>query len=444
MDRYRGGTVTTASASIPATPEAPSRSIFTVLRHRDFAVFWSSALVSSTGNWMQSATVPFVLYGLTGSTTWLGVSAFLAFFPALLVGPVAGSLADRVSRRRVIIIAQSVMMVVAFSLWGFWVSGNATPAIIVVHLCVSGVAAGLSIASWQAFVPQLVPTADLVNAVRLNSMQFMAARAFGPALAGLALAVFGPGTTFLANALSFVVVIVAVIAVNPARVTPDRTGSVRSHFRDGLAYVRSRPPLVLAIVTIASLAFFGSGAIQLAPAFASEEFDVGAAAYGVLLAAFGVGAMFGSAIVAIVRDRVARSRMAMIGTFLYASGVLVLGGAPIYIIGIVGLFVMGVAHLLAAVSLNTSIQARVAESHRGRVISLYLMGLMAGVPFGALVQGKLASLIGLRATVVGAGLALFGFATFAIVHWNGMRPLDESIADEPDALGEPEAVPGAE
>ncbi|MGH9027654.1 MAG: MFS transporter, partial [Acidimicrobiia bacterium] len=207
--------MSTASASIPAVSTDRSRSIFTVFRHRDYTVFWSGALVSNTGSWMQTATVPFVLFELTGSTTWLGVSAFLAFFPALLVGPLAGTLADRVSRRGVILCAQSVMMVVAFSLWAFWVTGNATPGIIVIHLCVSGLAAGISIASWQAFVPQLVPPGDLVNAVRLNSMQFMAARAFGPALAGIALAVFGPGTTFLANALSFVVVIAAILAVHP-------------------------------------------------------------------------------------------------------------------------------------------------------------------------------------------------------------------------------------
>ncbi|MGH9027109.1 MAG: MFS transporter, partial [Acidimicrobiia bacterium] len=227
-------------------------------------------------------------------------------------------------------------------------------------------------------------------------------------------------------------------------VETDRTGSVSSHFREGVAYVRSRPALVLAVVTIAALAFFGSGAIQLAPAFARDQFDVGAAAYGTLLAAFGVGAMAGSVVISIVGDRVSRSRMAMTGTFIYAAGVLVLGVAPVLLVGIAGLLLMGVAHLLAAVSLNTSIQARVAEGFRGRVISLYLMGLMAGVPTGALIQGKLASVVGLRPTVIGAGLALIGFALFAIVHWHSMRPLDESIDDEPDALAEPEGLPGAE
>jgi MFS family permease len=435
--------VSTASASIPATADA-SRSIFTVFRNRDYSIFWSGALVSNTGNWMQTATVPFVLFELTGSTTWLGVSAFLAFFPALLVGPVAGTLADRVPRQKVILWAQSAMMVVAFSLWAFWVTDHATPAIIVVHLCISGIAAGISIASWQAFVPLLVPADDLVNAVRLNSMQFMAARAFGPALAGIALALFGPGTTFLANALSFVVVIAAILAVHPTSVEAALGGNVRSHFRDGVEYVRARPALVLAVVTIATLGFFGSGAIQLAPAFARDQFDVGAAAYGTLLSAFGVGALAGSVVISVARDRVARSRMALTGTFVYAAGVLVFGTAPVLLVGVAGVFLMGVAHLLAAVSLNTSIQARVAEGFRGRVISLYLMGLMAGIPIGALVQGKLASVVGLRPTVIGAGLALVTFGLLSLVHWHAMRPLDETLADEPDALAEPESVPGAE
>ena len=149
---------------------------------------------------MQTITVPYVLDQLTHSTVWVGVGAFATFFPATVVGPLAGALADRHDRRTILLISQVILMASALTLWGIWVTGVATPPLIVAVVVVGAVGAGITIAAWQAFVPQLVPPEAMVSAVRLNAMQFTGARAFGPALAGLVLAEFGPGTAFLANA----------------------------------------------------------------------------------------------------------------------------------------------------------------------------------------------------------------------------------------------------
>ncbi len=432
--------------SVAGTP----RNSLSVLRYRDYAIFWCAALVSNSGSWMQSIAAPFVIYQLTKSTTWLGIAAFMAFFPALLMAPLAGSLADRYPRKTILLWTQSAMMLVAFALWGVWVGGIATPEVIVVLLMFSGVASGLNITAWQSFVPQLVPKTELLHAVRVNSMQFVAGRAFGPALAGLVLQVWGAGTAFLLNAVSFLLVLAALLAIHPREVKLDAAaGRVRDHFKEAVSYVRARAGIYLPVLLIAAVSFFGSSMVQLVPAFAESVFGVGKGAYGFLVAAFGIGAVAGSVVVAFWADRYLRSRVAVFGVFLFSAGELLFGAAPSYAVGIAGMVVMGTAYVLIATALNTSIQARVDEAHRGRAVSIYLMGLLAGVPLGALLQGTLASVIGLRTTVLGSAVLLALVAVAGIIKYSWFRPLDEAFEDEtgqgPDLVfGAPPSIASAD
>jgi MFS family permease len=414
------------SAAEPARTTTP----YAAFRSRDYSIFWISALVSNSGTWMQTITVPYVIFQLTHSTTWVGFTAFMAFGPALFVGPLAGSLADRFPRKTVVLVTQLIMMLAAFALYGFWVSGIATPWNIVVILGISGTASGISIAAWQSFVPQLVPPEDMVSAIRLNSMQFTAARAFGPALAGVVLAELGPATAFLCNAVSFLLVAAALLAIHPRSIVlAVGNAPFVQHFRAGLAYVRERRALVLAVLTVTMLSFFGSSLVQLSAPLAHDVFDVGKAEYGLLVAFFGAGALVGSFVTLAYGDRVRRSRMALSGLVGFSAGEVLLGAAPTFVIGLAGLAVMGLSYLLVAVSLNTSIQARVDEGHRGRVLSIYLMGLLAGVPLGALLAGVVAEIVGLRATVIGGGVLLLAFTAFAFSVFHRLTPLDETLEE---------------
>ena len=413
----------------PSSPGTPRNSL-SVLRYRDYAIFWGAALISNSGSWMQSIAAPFVIFQLTHSTAWLGFAAFMAFFPALLMGPLAGSLADRYPRKTILLYTQTAMMLTAFALWGAWVAGVATPEVIVALLSLAGVASGLNITAWQSFVPQLVPRTELLHAVRVNSMQFVAGRAFGPALAGLVLQVYGAGTAFLLNALSFLLVLAALVAIHPREVPVNaKAGRVRDHFREAIRYVRARQAIYLPVITITAVSFFGSSMVQLVPAFAEDVFGVGKGAYGFLVAAFGLGAVVGSLVVAFWADRYLRSRVAIFGVLVFAIGEVIFGGAPSYAVGIVGMLTMGVAYVLIATALNTSIQARVDEAYRGRAVSIYLMGLLAGVPLGALLQGIVASVIGLRVTVIGSAVLLAGCAVAGIMRFSAFRPLDEALED---------------
>jgi len=412
----------------PATP--PAAGAWSAFRSRDFSLFWTAALVSNTGNWMQTITVPFVIDQMTHSTVWVGVAAFCAFFPSTVVGPLAGSLADRYSRRSVLMWAQLILAVSAFALWGTYATGVATPAIILVCVIIGAIGAGITIASWQAFVTQLVPKESMLSAVRLNGMQFTGARAFGPALAGLVLATLGPSSAFFFNAITYLLVIavLAVIAARPVAHT-SAPGTVRDHFREGWRYMRARTVLVLGVLGAGVSALLGISVVQLAEPFARNVLHEGPGKYGLMVGAYGVGAILGSFVMVGTGDRWRRSAFTVVGFSMFVVGEVVLGLAPAYAFALVGLGAIGLAQVLAMVSCQTAIQVNVDEQFRGRVLSIYVMCFFAGTPVGALIGGIVAEVIGLRATVVGAGVLMACMIVYLMIRYDRLRPLDESIAD---------------
>jgi MFS family permease len=445
------------------------------LRYRQFALFWSAALVSNTGSWMQNAAVPYVLFQLTHSAAWAGLAGFAQLFPAVIMGPLAGSLADRFPRRRILLVTQSLLAVTAFGLWLLWVSGAATPVSIIVVVAIAGVIAGLNIPSWQAFVSELVPRSLLLNAVTLNSAQFNASRALGPALGGLVLAVLGPGWAFLLNALSFGAVIAALVLIGRARAAdaadavgapvvdaahpdgrgqsaplfadagnPRRRGRVRREFAETMRYVAARRGMSACVLVVAAIGFFGSPVFQLLVVFTDEVFHVGRAAYGFLGACLGIGAVLGTPLIAGPGSAMRRSKLTGTALLVYAGALVCFALAPAYLVAAVSLLVAGAAYLGLASTLNTTVQLQVDEAMRGRAISLYLMGLTASAPLGAVVQGWLAEQIGPRPTVAGAGTLLLALGVLLRVTGR-LRPMDDPgpPVTAPAAAGvAPVGVPG--
>lgn len=429
-----------------APPTAPARGLrhaFRALRHRDFALFWSGALASNVGTWMQQVTVPFVLFHLTGSAAWIGLAAFVQFFPMMAMNSVGGVLADRFPRRRVILATQSVQMGVAFTLFALWETGNARPGVIVAVVAVAGVVAGIQLPSWHSFVPQLVPREHLLNAVTLNSAQFNGARAVGPALAGLVLAGWGPGAAFLANAVSYVFVLAALSAMRVARpegVRPE--GTMRGVMAAGLRYTRSEPGLVLAVFVVTCAGVLGAPVVQLMAVFARDVFQVGEAAYGFLTAAFGTGAVLGAVLIGAYGDGTRRSRLVVAGLVAFGCGALLLAAAPAYSVGLLALLLMGGAHLMIAGSLNTAVQLIARDDMRGRVTAVYMTAFTGSFPIGALVQGRLADAFGVEATVAGAGLVLLAVSAWLLTRRDLLASLDTHAVDavEPGAIPAPAAA----
>jgi MFS family permease len=419
--------VPAAAANAPGAAGQATGGALAALKHRDFAIFFSAALCSNTGTWMQTITVPYVLDQLTHSTVWVGVGAFATFFPSTIVGPLAGALADRHDRRTIMLCSQVLLMCSALALWAIWVSGVATPMLIVACVVVGAFGAGITIAAWQAFVPQLVPPAALVSAVRLNAMQFTGARAFGPALAGLVLAQFGPGTAFLANALSFLLVIGALllIAARPITKAAD-AGGVVAQFRDGLRYIRKRAVLLVSVLGALFASLLGVSMIQLAEPFARQVLHEGAGKYGLLVAGYGAGAITGAVITVVRGDVLRRSTLTVVGFAIFIVAEVTFGLAPVYALALAGMFGIGLAQSLAMVACQTAVQVNVDEHYRGRVLSVYVMSFFAGTPIGALVGGIAASFIGLRATVVGSAALLAIVIVLLMARYPWFRVLDES------------------
>lgn len=426
-----GGAVVSPADAVPEAPPVSTRGLrhaFRALRHRDFALFLTGAFVSSTGMWMQNVTVPYVLNEATGSATWVGLAGFAQLFPAMVMGPIGGTFADRFPRRRILIISQTAAMVIAFALWLTVTDGEVDPGLMVVLVALAGTAAGFGIPAWQSFVPELVPRESLLNAVALNSAQFNASRALGFLLGGLALHAFGPAAAFLANGVTYLAVLAALAVVHAGRTGAD-SRSETGGFRSAMAYTRRHPGLLLAIVTVGMVAFLGSPVILLAPVFAREEFHVDEAAYGVLAGAFGIGATVGAVVLGAYGDGIGRARLTSGALVAYGAALVAMGATPAYAGGVAAMFTIGAGYLVLVSALNTSLQEAVDPRFRGRVTALYFMAFTGGYPLGALLQGGLADVVGVRWVVAGAGVVLLGYAAFLLARPALARTLDPSPPD---------------
>ena len=407
------------------TPRRGLRDAAQAFRHRNFALFWTGALLSNTGTWVQNVTVPFVVFQITGSAAWLGFAAFAQLFPAWLMGPLGGVIADRFPRRQVLLVSQSVMAVLALLEAAVWAAGVRSPVVIVGIVALSGFVAGLNIPSWQAFVSELVPRDALLNAVTLNSAQFNASRAFGPAIGGVVLAAFGPTWAFLINGLSYVAVLGALALIRLPRIAPPPSGRPRvfAEFANTIRYTRTKPGIVTCILVVLALGLFGSPVFTMLVVFADDVFHVDEGLYGVLGAALGFGAVLGTPVVAGWGSGLPRSRLIGGALVVYGAALLLFALAPAYWLAVLALLLAGAGYLAIASTLNTTIQLQVDESMRGKVLAFYLMGLTLTVPLGNLLQGWAVELVGPRATVAVAS-AVFLAAAAALTAAGRLRLMD--------------------
>jgi len=425
---------------------------FVAFRYRNFRLMWSASLLSSSGTWLQNVAVPFVIYRITGSGAWLGFTGFIAYLPMVFMGPWGGSIADRYPRRTVLLVTGTLQFTFTLLLAVVWAAGVRGIGVILFLLLLSGVAGGLGIASWQAFVTELVPREHLLNAVTLNSAQFNAARAFGPALGGVVLATLGPGWSFFINALTFLAMVGALLVVRLPKVERPKIDG-RSHpvaeMREALRYVRTEAGIVVCLIVVFTLGFLGGPLFNLLVVFADDVYSVGDGAYGLLAACMGAGAILVAPLVAGRGSNIARSRLVAIAMVAYGFALIALGLAPVALLGAAALFVAGAGYLGISSTLNTTVQLQVTEQMRGKVLALYVIILTLGVPLGSLVQGSLVDLIGVQATVIGAGatfLGVFAVLRFATSRLSAMDDLSRGSLGTPDdelAIAEAESTEAA-
>ena len=378
------------------------------LAFHDFRVFLTGAIGSSIGNNMQLAALLWVVAVATRSASKVTLIAFITVVPLLLLGPLGGALADRFPRRRLLLVTQTLLMVQAFALWIAWETGFASYWVMFGLSLAGGVFIALNVPAWQSIVPELVPRDFLQNAITLNSVQFNVARAAGPMVAGLLIAWVGAGICFLINALSFVLVLIALLLITSADTAPGEPESERpgvfAGFKESLRYLRAQPGLQVAIGTHAAFALLGAPVVQLIPVLSVEVLDVGSAAYGLLLGSFGVGAVAIAFVIGTLDERVLPSRLLAGGLALTALSVAGLGLAPGLAVGVLFMVAFGASYVTVVAIDHSTIQALSDDHIRGRVTSLWLMTFGTGFPLGTILMGVIADVVGVRAVLIGAGI----------------------------------------
>jgi MFS family permease len=368
-------------------------------------------MVSVVGSWMQTVAVGALIVAHTGKATWAVVVAAGAFLPIGLLSPVGGALADRIPRRAALVIGNLLAGAVALAIALLVATGRDGPGILTLLVTVQGSVSAMVGPFQQAILPDLVPPSEFLAAVSLNSAQFNLGRVIGPALAGVTIAAFGYPVAFVANAVSFLAVVLALFFVHlsPPPGQGEQTGLLAS-LRTGARAARAEPGCRVAITTIAVVGLLASPFIALVPVMAHRLTHGGAreiaSATGLLTTAQGIGAVAGALAIAPLAARVGRGRI-LIGSLAVLPPVLILYGfAPSLGLAIPALFLVGLVYIGVLSGLSTVVQLRAPAELRGRVLSLYLVSLGVSYPIGSLVQGPLADRFGLAWTTAGTAALL--------------------------------------
>lgn len=380
---------------------------FASLRHRDYRLLWTGMLVSNIGTWMQRVAQDWlVLVVLDGGAQSVGITTGLQFLPFLLVAPLGGLLADRLPKRTLLISTNAFMGAAGLALGILVLTGTAEIWHVYVLAFLLGTGAALDAPARQAIVSELVDGDHVTNAVALNSASFNGARLVGPAVAGVLIGLVGTGWVFVINAVSFAAPILMLALLRGGRGTApvdlDEAQDVLSRLRAGLAYVRSRPDLVLLLVIIFGVGTFGMNFQMTMALMATEVYHQGPSEYGLLGTVMATGTLSGALLAA--RRQVPKLGLVVAGALVFGVCELLAGLMPTYLLFAVALVPIGVAVMTVLTCANAYIQTTVEEGMRGRVLSLYMMILMGGTPAGAPVIGWVAETFGARWSLLGGGV----------------------------------------
>jgi MFS family permease len=399
--------------------------------YRDFRVQWFGACTSSIGTWTQASAQNWMVLSLTGSAFFLGLDAFLQQLPIMLFTLIGGVLADRHDRRRTLLASQYMQMATAATLALLVYFGLVEIWHILVLSFVTGLAQAFGGPAYQSLIPSLVEKKDLPNAVALNSIQFNVARVLGPLAFGGTIAAFarwGFGDSqamaacFAVNALSFLVVIYALMSLRIKHISPTGGQSMRIELQGGLSYVRHHGSLLALIVLAAATTFLGFAVLTFLPLFTKEVFHEGASVYSHLLAFSGAGSVVGALVVAWLGKFKRMGVTALLVQAIY--GLLILGFAMSRVLWVseILLFLTGAALMVVFSTVTSLIQLIAPDEMRGRVMSIYMVAFRGGMPLGSLVSGYLATSLGAPTVIALNGILLVVVAGyFLLVHSHGIR-----------------------
>lgn len=377
-----------------------------VLRTRDFRLYWLGQAVSLVGMWAQSMAQSWLVLELTASAFALGLANFAASAPALLLSPIAGAAADRHDKRRILLISQAILMLLAFALGVLVAVGQPALWQVLLLALALGVVAAFDMPANQAFVPELVDREQISKAIALNAATFHGSRLIGPAVAGALVGVLGLASAFFANGLSFLAVIASLLLIRPRGVHASaRSGSQWDSIVIGVRYVRGHALIgaLLTVTALTALLMFPILWITL-PVYAHDVLEVDVAALGVLMAASGCGALVGAiGLLAVRRDQ--QLGRIQVGLVVLPLAFLFLASTRSFPLAMIGVACSSFGSSVSMGLISTMIQEHVDPALRGRVMGLHTLTFMGVIPFSGLAVTGLVDLFGLPVVMQGVAVA---------------------------------------
>jgi MFS family permease len=396
-------------SSLPV-PGRPPR--FAALRQRNFRLLWAGQLISYTGSMMQMAAILWQVYALTGDPLALGVVGLVRLLPTFVFSIFSGVAADSFDRRKVMLVTQSGMALVALAFAGFTFTGTMTIGLLYLLTMLSAVFGAFDAPARQSLIPALVPREHLANAFSLNSTMMQAANVLGPALGGLMIGRSGLEWVYVANAVSFLAVIFSLLAMTGVggRMV-DRPRVSLGAALEGMRFVFSHP-IIRSTMLLDFVATFFASATALLPIFATDILNVGAEGYGVLFSAAAVGALAAGLILSLMRRLPRQGPLLLIAVGFFSLGTLLFGLSRTFWITFLALAITGATDMVSMVVRNTARQMETPDSLRGRMVSLNMIFFMGGPQLGEFEAGAVADWLGAPVSVI-----LGGIGSLAAVLW---------------------------
>jgi MFS family permease len=381
-----------AAAATPAfATERDERwpQVVRALRHPNFRLFWSGNFLSNIGTWMQNVAQGWLVLTLTNSAFWLGVVGFAGSIPFLLFTLFGGVIADRVNKRRLLLVTQTVMMLLAFMLAVLTWLKIVTVWEVIALSFLNGMAMAMNAPSYQALVPRLVPREDLTNAIALNSAQFNMSRILGPTLGGYAMAAVGMAGNFFLNGFSYLAVLWALTRIRYPEQEQRRHPSFLTSLREGFGYLREQPQMLVLVWMTGVASFFAIPFLTFIPFFAKVQLHTGESGLGWLLAASGLGAVLGAVTVAALGTLRHRGRVVVVAGLFFFAAIAGFCYSHSFALSQCLALVEGYSAILMISSFNVAIQHLSSDEMRGRVMSIYATCFLGLPPIGALLAGEM-------------------------------------------------------
>lgn len=420
--------------------------IMRAMRHRNYRLFFAGQGISLIGTWMQQIAVSWLVYRLTDSPLLLGIASFALNAPVLFFAPIAGHYADRWNRHRLLVILQALAMVQALAMAALVMTDLITVWQIIFLSLFLGVINAFDMPIRQSFIVEMIEDRnDLGNAIALNSTMFNSARLVGPSIAGLLIAAVGEGMVFLINGLSYIAVIIALMAMKPVLVPVRKSAqNAWESIREGFRYSFGFPPIRSLLLLLAFVSLIGMPYMVLMPVFARDVLHGDSHTLGFLVGASGVGALIGALYLASRKSVRGLGKVVPISAAVFGAGLIALSFSRDIRLSIGLMVFTGFGFITQAATSNTVLQTIVEDDKRGRVMGLYTLSIRGMAPFGSLIAGALAASIGAPQTFLLGGIGCILGALIFARNLPAMRDLirpiyiKKGIVPSPDSLREPE------